>query len=260
MNPNPRRAWWRHPSVFALCAGLVVLLVAFAPALWSAWTAVPGAPLRHGAGASRAPWELDPLADGAVRVAGLRLPGATLAEAVAAWGDSLQIALMATRGEPAALEAAVDNAYLGPVSGRLVFTAGVAPQTLRRWREHAAKEQPVSADTRRVILRAEDRTEAVHSTIVGIGFIPSAQLDAQTLRQRFGDPAEVLQAGEPVEHWLYPERGLAIMLDTNGRELLQFVAPSEFDRRLRAPLVNAARVSSANLPAAAAAAASSAPP
>jgi hypothetical protein len=108
-----------------------------------------------------------------------------------------------------------------------------------RWRDHAAKEEPVSADTRRIALRADDRTEALRSPIVGIGFIPAAQLDGETLRQRFGEPAQRIGDGAQVEHWLYPERGLAIALDAKGRELLQYVAPADFERRLRAPLLKA---------------------
>jgi hypothetical protein len=31
-----------------------------------------------------------------------------------------------------------------------------------------------------------------------------------------------------VEHWLYPEKGLDLMLNDSGKEVLQYVAPREF--------------------------------
>ncbi|HEY6134072.1 MAG TPA: hypothetical protein VIW70_08845 [Rubrivivax sp.] len=226
-----------HPAWIALLAALLVLLVAFLPALWRTFHAPPAAP--HTAQQQGAPWSIEVLAQGGTRVFGLRLPGSTLADALALWGDELQLALMASREQPAALEAYVERPGNGPVSGRLVLSAEAAPEALARWRLRAAKETPVSADTRRITLRADDLAEALRTPLVGIGFIPATQLDAATLRQRFGEPAQrVHEAGDAttVEHWLYPERGLAIVLDAKGRELLQYVAPADFERRLRAPL------------------------
>jgi len=228
--------WLRHPAALALLAGLAVLAAAFVPALWMMLTTPPHPAAQRD---PAAPWALEPVPGGGIRVFGLHLPGATLADAQSAWGDDLQLALMASRGEPAMLEASVETARPGTVGGRLVFSAEAKAQDIERWRGHAAKEEPVSADTRRIALRADDRADALRTPIVGIGFIPAAQLDARTLRERFGAPAEVWRSTASVEHWLYPDRGLDVMLDEQGRELLQYVAPADFERRLRAPLVRA---------------------
>lgn len=234
-----------HPMWLALLAGLAVLLVAFLPALWTMWRTPPAASGGAGADAADAPWGVQTPAAGVSRVFGLPLPGATLADAQARWGAELQLALMASRGQAPVLEASVERATLGGVVGRLIFSADAAPEDLRRWREASAKEVPISADTRQVTLRADDAAAALRAPLVAIGFIPAAQLDAATLRQRFGAPAEVRREGEAVEHWLYPDRGLAIVLDPKGRELLQYVAPADFERRLRAPLLSAPGAASA---------------
>jgi hypothetical protein len=237
MSTQMNKLWRLHPAWIASLAALAVLLVAFAPTLWRTFNAPPVA--QPATVSQGLPWAVDHLPGGGTRVFGLNLPGSTLNDAHAAWGDELQLAMMASRDEAASLEAYVENYRSGPVTGRLILSAEVPHKTLTRWRDHAAKEEPVSAQTRRIALRAEDRTEALRSPIVGIGFIPTAQLDAPTLRQRFGEPAQRVGDGTPIEHWLYPERGLAIALDAKGRELLQYVSPAEFDRRLRAPLLKA---------------------
>lgn len=237
MSTPLNKLWRLHPAWIALLAALAVLLAAFVPTLWRTFNAPPAAPTSTVP--PGVPWAIDRLPDGGTRVFGLSLPGSTLNDARAAWGDELQLALMASRDQPALLEAYVENYRSGPVTGRLVLSAEAPHKALTRWRDHAAKEEPVSADTRRIALRADDRSEALRSPIVGIGFIPSAQLDAEALRQRFGEPAQRLVDGTQVEHWLYPERGLAIALDAKGRELLQYVAPADFERRLRAPLLKA---------------------
>lgn len=227
-----------HPAWIALGAGLVVLILAFLPVLWAMWR-MPPVPA-GGAVGSGTPWAIERLGGGASRVFGLRLPGATLADARATWGNDLQVALMASRGQAPLLEATVESAVVGGIGGRLLFTADADAATVARWRDAAARRETVSAETQRFTLRPEDRDEALRAPLAGVGFIPAAQLDAAALRARFGPPAQVLPAGAQAEHWLYPELGLAVLLDAKGRELLQYVAPADFERRLRAPLLSPA--------------------
>ena len=48
--------------------------------------------------------------------------------------------------------------------------------------------------------------------------------------------ASCLPASEGAEHLLYPELGLDLILNPEGKEILQYVAPRDF-RRLQAPLL-----------------------
>ena len=235
-----RTRTWQHPALLATSAALLIVLAAFAPAFWRALTQAPGTDLSL---PHDAPWDADVTADGAVRVFGLRLPGSTLGDAQARWGEGLQMALMVPllREGPVALEASVENARPGGISGRLILTAQVAESQLLAWRQRAVKDEVVSAQTRRLSLHPDDGAQALSAPIAGVGFIPNAQLDANVLRQRFGEPEQLYGAGQAQEHWLYARRGLAVLLDTQGRELLQYVPPTEFERRLAEPLRLAAR-------------------
>ena len=60
-------------------------------------------------------------------------------------------------------------------------------------------------------------------------------MDEAIILQRFGTPAERIRQGETLEHFLYPDKGLDLVLDSKGKEVLQYVAPADF-ARLRAPL------------------------
>jgi hypothetical protein len=224
----------KSPLVIALLAGLAVLAVAFSLPLLH--LAVGGAPVVVKEGL---PWQVQRQGD-TVRVFGLSLPGSTLGDAQSSWGDGLQVAVMAARGRPGALEAYVERNEAGGIVGRLVLSTELPPDAVTRLQERAAKVEPVDADTRRYALRAEDRAALAGVSLVGITFLPSVNLDAATLRQRFGEPAEIRREGERLQHWLYPAVGLAIVLDAEGKEVLQYVAPAEFERRLRAPLKAAA--------------------
>lgn len=210
---------------------LLVVLVLAAPIGWQFLQEPPERePLRH------LPWQIEPLPGGASRVFGLALgAGATLADARALWGPEMQLAVVAAPNEDGALEAYFESVTAGIVTGRMVLAADLAPEQVRRLRERAAKAEYMEGTTRKFTLAPEDVDEALRAPLLGISFIPSAQLDEEVVLQRFGTPAERLRSSEQVEHFLYPDKGLALTLHAKGREVLQYVAPARFER-LSAPL------------------------
>lgn len=229
---------WTRPWALALGAGLAVLVAAFVPALWQ----VLRAPRAADEPAHGLPWQVERTVDGRTRVFGLTPGSSTLADADR--DGTLQVAVVAAPGDPGALEGYLDPFTAGFVAGRLVIAADSGEAQRLAWRAGAARREggDRGGQALRYTLAAADRADALRATIVGLTFIPSAQLDAATLRQRFGAPVEQIRGGDGrLEHWLYPQRGLAIVLDAQGHEVLQYVAPADFDRRLRAPLQAATR-------------------
>jgi len=225
----------KHPAFLAAMAALVVLIGAFLPALWHTASAPPPAARND----TPAPWQVTVDAAGRSRVFGLDLPGATLDSARRRFGDDLQIAVMARRGQPGALEAYLETFSAGFISGRLLLAAEPGAEALAGWQARAVRQTPVDGETVRYTLAADDLAAALRAPLVGITFIPAAQLDGETVRARFGEPAERLASGERLVQWMYPGMGLAVVLDSEGREVLQYVAPADFERRLRTPLIAA---------------------
>lgn len=225
----------KSPFLIALGAALVVLLAAFAPSLWHMASAPTGP-----APAAGLPWQVTLRADGGSQVFGLDLPGTTLGQLRARHADDLRVAVMAGRGEAGALEAYLERHEAGGIAGRLLFAFEVDPAALARWRDSGRSEQ-VDADTQRHALGPAALAEADRAPLSGVTFIPGAELDAAVITARFGEPAERLRSGARLEHWLYPALGLAVLLDAEGRDLLQYVAPADFERRLRTPLLAADR-------------------
>ncbi|MEY4752883.1 MAG: hypothetical protein RJA44_558 [Pseudomonadota bacterium] len=246
--------WLRHPALATMLLALTLLVAALA------WPLLVSRPQNGGAAAQHheLPWQIEPQPQGGSRVFGLEPGRTSLREARERWGDDLQIAILTARGEAGALEAAVDNFRAGFVTGKLILSFETQPATLAQWRERALKREVIEGSTTlRERLHPDDLTAALPLPLVGLTFIPSVHLDADTVRQRFGEPAGRHALGAQ-QHWLYPERGLAVTLDPQGRELLQYVAPREFEARLMRPLLRAAAAAEEAASAAAAAAASEA--
>jgi hypothetical protein len=181
------------------------------------------------------PWQIDVLPDGGTQVFGLAPGASTIGDARQRFGPNMQLAIVAAPGQPGSLEAYFESVSMGFVTGKLILTAEMDAATVARMRERAAKAEFMESTTRRYTLAAGDVAPALAAAIRAITFIPSANLDADVILERFGTPAERVRSNEHIEHFLYPGRGLDLALDGKGKEVLQYVAPREFER-LREPL------------------------
>ncbi len=181
------------------------------------------------------PWQIETLANGTTRVLGLELSHSTLADARERFGDAMKIGIVAAQGEDGALEAYYDNVTAGVITGKMILVAELDKATLARLRERATQKVHMNDATYRYLLNREDLLQTMHVPIATITFIPVTNLDADTVLKRFGTPQERLRTSDQLEHYLYPDQGLDVILDDNGKDVLQYVAPREF-ARLRAPL------------------------
>ncbi len=190
------------------------------------------------------PWNIEVLPEGRSRVFGLTLPQSTLDEARALHGPDLELGLIMEHDRALALEAYQASANLGFTTGKLILTLAVPAAELTAIAGRATDAKPLPSGAHRLALAPEDARAAGRWPVSGVAFIPSIDLDEQTVLARFGEPAERIPAGPGRSHLLYPSRGLDLLLDAEGRELLQYVAPSAFEA-LVAPLRSGAPAPSA---------------
>lgn len=184
------------------------------------------------------PWQIEADGAGGSRVFGLRPGASTLADVKQRFGPDIDLGILAAPGETGTLEGYYDNVALGFVSAKLIVTLDAAPQTIGSMRGRAAdSEYMESANaTRRMRLHADDLAAVERMPVRAISVIPAVSLDDAAVVQRFGEPAERIAVSETQTHLLYPARGLDILVDAKRKELLQYVAPRDFDKLLRAPL------------------------
>lgn len=193
------------------------------------------------------PWQIETLPGGEAQVFGLTLGRSTLADARARFGPEMQLAVIAEPDERGNVEGYYEGVTAGFVAGKLIVTAELSPELIAGMRERAPKTQYMQSTTRRATLAPADEAAALAAPIRGLAFIPGAQLDEAVILERFGQPAERIRVNAHQEHLLYPAKGLDLVLDSKGRELLQYVAPARFDA-LRAPLLAQAAASKPGTP------------
>ncbi len=185
------------------------------------------------------PWQIEILPDGHSKVFGLTLGASTLGDARQRFGSDMEVAVISAPGEAGSLEAYYPQVTAGVLTGKMILTAALDKESVERMRQRAVKKQHMESSTRKFSLDPDDLAQAYDTLIESITFIPSASFDADIAVSHFGQPAERIRMSERAENLLYPAQGLALTLDSEGKEILQYVAPKHF-ARLRDPLFNKA--------------------
>ena len=171
------------------------------------------------------PWQIDSLPGGDTRVFGITLGRTTLGEAIAQHGDDdMDLAIIAAPHEAGTLEAYFSHYSAGPITGKLILIMDIAPDALSSLRKRSFQD----GGTRRYHLHPDDLQVAYRAPVKIINFMPGFNLDEEIAQARFGTPAEIIRVNEQQKHFLYPGKGLDLILNTSGKEVLQYLPPGEF--------------------------------
>lgn len=219
---------------FALSLVALVLLALIVPFL------IPGAGKQEGVDPnSNLPWQISVDGRGGSSVFGLRPGVSTLGDVRRQLGNEIEVAIIAEPNEVGLLEGYYAQLPLGFVLAKMVVTVDATNEAISGMRERALKAKHMDSTTRRITLHPDDLAAADRLPINAISVIPTVNLDEVTVIQRFGAPGERIVVSDKRTHLLYPQLGLDVVVDQDGKELLQYVAPQQFSR-LRDPLLVAA--------------------
>ena len=215
---------------FALSIIALVLLALVVPFL------IPGVAKKEGVDPnSNLPWQIQLDGQGGSTVFGLRPGVSTLGDVRQKLGGEIEVAIIAEPNEAGALEGYYAQVSLGFVMARVIVTLEAGENEVLAMRDRALKAKHMESTTRRITLHPDDLAAAERLPIRAISVIPTVNLDEATVIQRFGQPGERLVVSEKRVHLLYPDKGLDVVVDGEGKELLQYVAPRQFSL-LREPL------------------------
>ena len=181
------------------------------------------------------PWQIELDAQGGSSVFGLRPGVSTVGEVRQKFGSEMDVAIVAEPNEMGTLEGYYSQVALGFVLAKVIVTVDAKNELILEMRDRALKAKHMESMTRKITLNPDDLAAIEKMPVKAFSVIPSVNLDEATVIQRFGPPGERLAVSEKRVHLLYPEKGLDVVVDSDGKELLQYVAPSNF-AELREPL------------------------
>jgi hypothetical protein len=173
------------------------------------------------------PWQITSTVSTST-VFGLTLGQSSLGSAIEKFGNSYEAAILAKKDQPGALELFYNDFKAGPIMGKLIVVADLPVEEVQAMRSNAAREEYVETGNKKVMLKPGQLELVKHYAIRSIVLAPSVRLSDEIVRQRFGEPEQVLQESEQLSHYLYPHKGLHIVVNDNGKDLLEYVSPDRF--------------------------------
>lgn len=181
------------------------------------------------------PWQVESFSDGTAKVFGVTLGQSNLDEAVHALGPDYEMAVVVTPDESGSLEVYYHRYTAGLFTGKLVVVAEQDADLIDEFKARAVKTKPIQTGARLLTLHPDDVQRAYQMRVASITFVPSINLDEAIAVERFGTPADIIPVGDTVRHLLYPDQGVDVLINTDGKEVMQYVPPRDFNL-LEAPL------------------------
>ncbi len=178
------------------------------------------------------PWQISLHADGTSSVFGIQLDHSTLAEVDKRIAREVQVHLFRDQDNSLTAEALFERINLGGLISNLILTLDVDEKTLRDLELRAIKRSPMPTGSYELSLSINDQEILLSKRILAITYSPvSVQLNEEMIFSHFGKTDDRFTDSDNLISYFYPDRGVAITLNTNKREkeVFQYVAPRNFD-------------------------------
>lgn len=175
------------------------------------------------------PWQIEPTTQGSIRVFGLTLGESTLQEAEDLYHGGAKVSLFVSPESIYKVEAYFDKVILGGLSAQFVLVMALSQEQQTAMYQRGARVSNLGDGKKKVTLKGEDLQTVFATPIASLAYLTRTRLDDELLLKRFGEPAQRIRESENnTTHWLYPELGLDVALNDEGRAVLQYVSPKEF--------------------------------
>ncbi len=170
------------------------------------------------------PWDIQQTADQSIRVFQLTLGSSTLDEARPIFQLEGETNLFIGDDGKPALEAYFERVFLSGLRADFILVLEADEGLLSEIYERGSRISRSTDATHKVELSGEDKLLVSKLPIKLINYIPYANLDEALINDRFGQPTDKITELETgITHWIYPDRGLSIGLNPDGKELIQYM-------------------------------------
>lgn len=162
-------------------------------------------------------------------VFGIVLNKTTLDEARQMYGVPDGIALFLNDQGEYSLEAYFGKITAGPFSARMIVTMNAPQVELEQLTNHVTKRIKTQNNSIKWTLTAARQQEQGSRLIRSLTYIPDyGGMDQSFILKRFGKPKNERKLDESSDLWFYPQSGIRILVDSEGKEMFEYSAPAQF--------------------------------
>lgn len=176
------------------------------------------------------PWQVTELGDGTSRVFDLHLGEATLADATQKFGPYEDMAIFVTNEGQKSLEIYFGAVQFGPLKAKIIITLEASDSDLDDLLSTARERLgSPSGDWKFKLSTTPDQAHQQRK-IKSISYLPNYRgLEADFFRHRLGEPTAWKKINDNSVQWFYPKKGLSLLLNSAGQEVLEYSLPRTFE-------------------------------
>jgi len=182
------------------------------------------------------PWDTKLTAEGHTEVFHLSIGQVTLREMIERFQHFPEIALFTSENKAPRLEAYFGKRRLGIFEARLIAEIDVSESELQQFVDSHIKREAQASGAWKYTLSEESVKQINERKVRYLIYMPIADYKADIVEKHFGEPAEKFTINEAGEIWFYPKKGLAILLDNDGKDVVHY-SPSGLFATLRERLI-----------------------
>jgi hypothetical protein len=187
------------------------------------------------------PWHIEHPAPNAVKVFGLTLGQSTTGDAEARFKEEGEPSLFKSPAGKLSAEMFFEQINLAGLRSRVVLTADISDADLQVMYERGLRMAGTGSG-KKITLTPDDIAILRKAPISSLTYMPGVKVDETLFLKRFGEPSQIIKEEENgTTHWLYPQNGLDITMSGGEKPILQYVAPTEFDKLISPLLKQAAQ-------------------
>ena len=169
----------------------------------------------------------------------ISLNESNLEELLFVLGNRLSLSIF-EEGDQKQLEGYIRETHVGGLTARIPFTLQTTTAQLEEILPFLSPSKKSTSKRTIYEIPEEFHSRFYGNIIESIAFIPMAvSLDESVIIGRFGEnPIKLQESNKGAFHYLYPEKGIDISLDSKGeyQSIVQYVLPKDFEEKVFQPL------------------------
>lgn len=182
--------------------------------------------------ATNLPWQIDITPAGNTRVFDIEVGAMTIEEISQKLRLSPEIALFRAPDGSHRLESYLGKIKLGPFQARVILRLDASDELMSEFEANSASSQATPSGHHQLRLNGDDFERASQLIVNELSYSPAVNTEAELLENLFGAPQQRISIDANSAYWLYPQRGLALLVNAEDKEVFHYVPPRNFEQIL----------------------------
>jgi hypothetical protein len=168
------------------------------------------------------PWQSKVNASGQTEIYNLVIGSSSFQDAIRTFGKDLEVSLFKNHDESFQLEAFYNNLEIAQIRGQLIVELLMSEKQLSFLQNNIKSSEKLPTGNEKFELNLFAKSSLRNLMIKKIVFIPKTDIAPSTIIDRFGKADKISSDAQGVEYWIYQEKGLRIIYNANGKEMMEY--------------------------------------